>query len=128
MIKQNRSIVFGYMFAVIKRKNCHPFIINGIEDHVRILTHLHPSVSLSSLVKDIKLSSHAFIKRNGFFPDFKCWGKGYAAFTYSQEAKSNLIRYIENQEIHHHGISYEREYIALLDENNVDYDPKYVFE
>ncbi len=128
MIKQNRSVVFGYMFNVIKRKNCTPFIVNGIEDHLHILTHLHPSVSLASLVKDIKLSSHIFIKRNSFFPEFKCWQKGYGAFTYSKEAKPNLIRYIENQEIHHQGISFEKEYISLLDEQKVAYDFKYVFD
>jgi putative transposase len=33
--------------------------INGVEDHLHILTHIHPTVALSSLIKDIKLASNS---------------------------------------------------------------------
>ncbi len=31
--------------------------INGIENHIHLLINLHPSVRLSDLVRDIKLST-----------------------------------------------------------------------
>jgi hypothetical protein len=80
------------------------------------------------LIKEIKISSHTFIEDTGVFPEFKNWQNGYGAFTYSSEALPNLIRYIENQEIHHHGIPFEEEYISMLEEHNVEYDERYVFE
>jgi putative transposase len=76
------------------------YIINGVEYHIHILFALHPSVSLSSSVMtDIKTASFQLIKETNLFP-FTSWQKGYTAFTYSLEAKDNLIEYIKKQEKH----------------------------
>ena len=53
LIKEGRHLLFKYILGILNHKNCHPFRINGVEDHIHIVTHLHPQVSLSSLVKDI---------------------------------------------------------------------------
>ncbi|PKD43881.1 hypothetical protein CWD77_07680 [Rhodohalobacter barkolensis] len=47
--------------------------MNGTENHIHILIHLHPSVSLANLIKDIKLASSDFIKRENLFPKFTGW-------------------------------------------------------
>jgi REP element-mobilizing transposase RayT len=39
-----------------------------VEDHIHILTHIHPTIALASLVKDIKLASISLIKEEGIFP------------------------------------------------------------
>lgn len=62
LLKDGRDELFKYITGLIKNKNCHLYIINGVEDHIHIVTHLHPTVSLSSLVKDIKLASSIYIK------------------------------------------------------------------
>lgn len=100
--------------------------IGGIEDHVHIITHLHPSVSLANLVKDIKLASSEFIKTNKLFKNFNGWQSGYGAFTYSIEAKENLINYVKNQEQHHKIKSFKDEYLEILKEHGIDYDEKYL--
>lgn len=128
LLKPAREKVFAYMVGILKNKKCYPYIINGVEDHVHILTHIHPTVSLASLVKEIKISSHSFIDEQGFLPGFTNWQNGYGAFTYSKDALPNLIRYIENQETHHHQDSFESEYRRLLDEHGVEYDERYIFE
>ena len=68
--KSNREELFKYIWGVLKNKNCHLYRINGVEDHLHIVTHLHPSVSLASLVKDIKVSSSIYIKENNLFISF----------------------------------------------------------
>ncbi len=128
MLKQTRPQVFAYMGGILKNRKCKPFIINGIEDHVHILTHIHPTVALSTLVKEIKMGSHSFIEKNRLFPDFKNWQNGYGAFTYSSNALPNLMRYIENQELHHRGVQFEEEYVSLLEEQHVEYDAQYLFD
>jgi hypothetical protein len=55
--------------------------INGVEDHLHILTHIHPTVALSSLIKDIKLASNTWIKQENLFPAFKGWQEGYGGST-----------------------------------------------
>jgi putative transposase len=126
LIAGNREELFRYIWGLLQNKNCHLYRINGVEDHIHILTHLHPSVSLASLVKDIKVSSCSFIKEKQLFPGFKGWQEGYGAFTYSVEAKDRLIEYIKRQEEHHRKKSFKEEYIELLQEQQVDFDEKYL--
>ena len=38
-----------------------------------------------------------------------------------------VVRYIRDQERHHRKMSFEQEFIALLERHGVEYDPKYVF-
>lgn len=120
LIKLGRPELFRYIFGILRNKKCHPYRINGVEDHIHILTHLHPSVSLSELVKDIKLASTDHIKTTGLFKNFHGWQGGYGAFTYSIKEKDRLIRYIKNQEEHHRHITFRDEYIELLREHHID--------
>ena len=100
--------------------------IGGVADHIHIITHLHPSIALSDLVKDIKIASSKYIKMQKLFPLFISWQEGYGAFTYSVEAKDNLIGYVKNQESHHRKVDFIDELKELLKEHNVNYDEKYL--
>jgi len=115
-----------YIYGILKSKECHLYRINAESDHLHIVTHLHPSVSLAALVKDIKLASTVFIKNEFLFPGFNGWQDGYGAFTYSISAKDNLIEYVKNQEKHHSVINFRKEFMQLLDEHKIDYDEKYL--
>jgi putative transposase len=126
MIKKDRPQLFQYISGVLKNKNCHLYRINGVEDHLHIITDLHPSVALASLVKDIKLSTTALIKENNILPNFSGWQDGYGAFTYNIDAKHNLIEYVKNQEEHHRIKTYEEEYRELLKEHKIEFDEKYL--
>ena len=126
MVKSGRDDLFRYMAGILQGKNCYPHAINGVENHLHILLYLHPSVALSDLVKTIKLASSKFIKENQIFPKFAGWQRGYGAFTYSQDRKDILIRYIQNQEVHHAKKSFKDEYVGLLVEHDIDFDEKYL--
>ncbi len=127
LIRENRKKLFKYIWGIIKEKNCLLYQINGVDNHIHILLHLHPSVSLASLVKDIKVSSSIWIKEQKLFPDFIGWQRGYGAFTYSPDAKKNLINYIRRQEWHHKKITYREEYLQLLRDFNIEFDERYLF-
>ena len=127
LTKENRRRLFAYMYQTLQNKKCHLYRIGGVEDHLHIVTHLHPSQALAPLVKDLKLSTTEFIKSEQLFPYFRGWQVGYAAFTYAYSAKDDLITYVKNQEEHHQKVSYEDEIKALLKEHGVKYDEKYLF-
>jgi putative transposase len=124
--KEHHDELFKYIWGIIKNKKCYLFRINAVEDHIHILTSLHSAVTLADLVKDIKLGSSSFIKEKGILINFNGWQDGYAAFTYSVDAKDNLIEYIKNQEAHHQKKTFREELIELLIENKIDYHEKYL--
>ena len=126
MLKPNRDQLYKYIWGILQNKRCHLYRINGVEDHLHIVTHLHPSVALAGLIKDMKIASSLFIKEQSLFPDFVSWQEGYGAFTYSIKEKDRLINYVKNQEEHHKKSSYKEEFIALLNEHGVAFDEKYL--
>lgn len=126
LLKQRRKELYKDIWGILKNKKCHVYRINGVEDHLHIITHIHPAVALSSLVKDIKLGSSDYIKKQNLFDGFTGWQEGYAAFTYTIKEKRRLIDYVKNQEEHHRKITYKEELIALLKEHEIEYNEKYL--
>jgi len=126
LLEENLERLFKYITGILKNNDCHLYRIGGVSDHLHIVTHIHPSISLASLVKDIKVSSNIFIKNTNIFPDFSCWQVGYGAFTYSIKSKNRLIEYVKNQKQHHAVKTYKTELIELLNEHGIPWDEKYL--
>jgi REP element-mobilizing transposase RayT len=97
--EDRREHLFRYIWGILNNRESHLYRINGTEDHLHILTSLHPSVSLADLVKDVKTGSSIWIKKEGVFRMFSHWQDGYAAFLdpqvqtcgYSKNAPSGRI-------------------------------------
>ncbi|NOX86760.1 MAG: transposase [Chlorobi bacterium] len=126
MIESGQKMLYKYIWGILKNKNCHLYRIGGVENHIHIVTHIHQSVAIANLIKDIKLASGEYIKNEKIFPDFSGWQDGYGAFTYHISAKNNLIEYVKNQKEHHRKISFREEYISLLKEHQIEFDEKYL--
>lgn len=121
------SNLYNYIGSVIKSLNSQLLQANGMEDHLHLLTDLHPGISLSNFVKEIKVASSLWMKRSGLFPAFYGWQDGYGAFTISEKEKAAVSQYIINQKIHHRKENYESEYKRLLKEYNISFDDRYLF-
>ncbi|WP_425639385.1 IS200/IS605 family transposase [Algoriphagus yeomjeoni] len=126
LIKDHRRRLFAYIHQLLTNKNCHLYRINGVEDHLHILTHIHPTIAIASMVKDIKLASIELIKQEDIFPDFQGWQDGYGVFSETIKAKERLMNYIKNQEEHHRKVTFIEEYKSLLNEYEIKFDPKYL--
>ena len=118
--------LYQYISGVIKHKNCKLYRINGMEDHIHIFSDLHPTVSLSDYIKDIKVASNIWMKASGKFPKFEAWQEGYGAFTYSIREKDMIINYIKNQKEHHKAETFYDEFKRLLIENGIEFDEQYL--
>ena len=126
LVKKDREMLFRYIWGLLNNKKCHLYQIGGVEDHMHIILDVHPVNSISDLIKDIKLASSEFIKSNQLFPHFNGWQTGYAYFTYTNEARGNLIEYVKNQESPHHKKTFKEELIELLQEHGVQFDERYL--
>ncbi len=117
--------LFAYIMGIIKNKNCHLYRINGMEDHIHILSDLHPGIALADYVRDIKTSTSVWLKQQDGFQLFDGWADGYAAMTYSYKEKETLINYVKNQQNHHKNVSFEEELRKLLESQRIQIDDRY---
>jgi REP element-mobilizing transposase RayT len=121
-----RQDLFRYIWGIIKNRKGHLYRINGPEDHVHILTSLHPTVNLADFVKEIKTGAALWIKEKSVFPSFTHWQDGYGAFTHSKLEIDPLIEYIKGQFEHHHRTTFAEEYRKLLVESGIEFDERYM--
>ena len=126
LVANKRDNLFCYTWGILKNKDCHLYRIGGVEDHVHILTSVHPTIALADLVKDIKTSTSSWIKAENVFRDFTHWQDGYGAFTVSHSDKDAVIEYIKGQEEHHKKVSFKDELREFLVKHGVNFDEKYL--
>ncbi len=96
-----------------------------MEDHLHILSDLHPTIALSDYIRDIKTASSIWLKQSGRFPEFKGWADGYAALTYAWRDKQLIVNYIKNQQEHHKKESFEDELRSLLKEHGIEVNEQF---
>ncbi len=95
--------------------------IGGMEDHAHMLIEIPLTMAHSDAIEEIKTASSRWMGR-----DF-AWQRGFGLFGVSASNQDAVIRYIRNQEAHHRKMTYDEEFIALLEKHGVRYDPRYVF-
>jgi putative transposase len=127
LTKNIRYRVFEYMSGIVTNLKHKSIIVNGVSDHVHILLGLHPTVSVSDTVHELKRSSSIFISDEKLCPHRFSWQDGYGGFTYSRSQLNNVYRYIENQETHHRKKTFRDEYLELLKKFEIEYDSRFLF-
>jgi putative transposase len=80
------------------------------------------------LVRDIKSGSSGFINKNKWVKEKFNWQEGFGAFSYSKKDIINVINYILNQEDHHKHKNFKDEYLELLNDFQIEFNEKYLFE
>ncbi|MBL7731341.1 MAG: IS200/IS605 family transposase [Chitinophagaceae bacterium] len=110
----------------IVQQNKHKMLqVNSMPDHIHILIGLHPTQALSALVQNIKTETSKWIKAVSGSP-FE-WQGGFAAFSCSKRHTEQAIRYIINQEAHHHQKTFMDEYRKMLLDSALEFDERYLF-
>lgn len=124
--QEKREDLFRYIWGIVKNKKSHLYRVNGVEDHLHLLTSLHPTICLADFVKAIKVATSIWIKENALFPGFSHWQDGYGAFTHSAHEKDRLLEYIVSQEQHHKEVMFRDEFRKLLMEAGIEFDEQYL--
>src|SRR5258705_10068766 len=123
---RSRPNYFAYVGGLVKELKGKPIIINGMSDHVHMLILLPPNVSLSEAMRFVKANSSRWVKER--FGKKFAWQKGFGAFSVSRSSVDAVVKYIKNQEQHHKGFDLKKEFVSLLDKNDVEYDDRYLWD
>ena len=122
-----KNELYAYIGGIILKYKSKPLAINGMPDHIHIFIGYNPNTLLPDLVEEIKTSSNAFLKQKYKRSIFN-WQRGYGAFSYSRSHIDAVIKYINNQEIHHQTRTFKEEYLKLLNDFEIEYKDNYLFE
>jgi REP element-mobilizing transposase RayT len=119
-----REQLFAYIFGIAKNLHIEILALGGTSNHVHILLAIPAQQTLSEIVRDLKANSSRWMSENG--PRFS-WQEGFGAFSVSPSQLQTVKQYIRNQAEHHKKRNFEQEFLVLLKNSGVDYNPQYVF-
>ena len=123
-----KNDLYKYITGIVQNNGHKMLQINGMPDHIHMLFGFRPVQSLSDLMKQVKQDSTKWIDKHGLVDGGFSWQAGYGAFSYSRSQLPQVIKYIQNQELHHNNKTFQEEYLEFLDKFDVDYDKKYIFK
>jgi REP element-mobilizing transposase RayT len=120
--------LYKYITGIVQNKGQKMLSINGTPNHIHFFIGMKPTCCLSDLVREIKKSSTSFIKEKRFCKYRFTWQEGFGAFSYSHSQLTDVIKYIENQKLHHAKVTFEAEYLSFLKAFEIEFKNEYLFE
>ena len=123
LYKDMRERLLAYLCGTARRMETHAVKAAAVDDHVHLLIEVEATDSASDVVGKLKSNSSRWIRKT--FPrlaDFE-WQSGFAVFSVSESARGDVVGYLENQEVHHHRMPFEKELSVLLEKHGIEFDP-----
>ena len=80
------------------------------------------------LLEEVKAHSSKWIKTKDESLKNFYWQDGYGAFSVNSGEIDRVINYIANQHQHHSKKTFQDEYRAILEQYQVEYDERYVWD
>jgi REP element-mobilizing transposase RayT len=126
--KQLQPDLYAYIGGIVRGEGGTLLEIGGMPDHVHLLAKFKPTMSISEMLKHIKGNSSKWMNEEKMQMRKFGWQDGYAAFSVSESQIVAVRRYIQEQEQHHRGQSYQDEFRALLERHGIEYDEQYLWD
>ncbi|HEX6982237.1 MAG TPA: IS200/IS605 family transposase [Balneolaceae bacterium] len=120
--------LYKYITGIVQNRKHKMIAINGMPDHIHAFVGLHPTQSISNLMREVKGDSSSWINNKGFVNEKFRWQEGYGAFSYGRSQINKVYHYVMNQKKHHAKKTFMDEYIELLNKFNVNYDERFIFK
>ena len=117
-----------YITGIVQNHKHKLLAIGTMPDHIHIFIGMRPAQSISSLIQNVKTESSKWIKDQKFCMSPFAWQEGYGAFSYSKSHVPDVIRYIQNQGIHHRKVTFLDEYRSFLKAFEIEYQEQYIFK
>ena len=123
-----RPALHTYLAAVARNAGCECFRVGGVADHVHLAIGLSRTITVAQLVEKLKTPSSMWVKTQSPGLAGFAWQRGYGAFSVGHRELEVLRTYIDGQEEHHRGRTFQEEFRGMLEECGVAFDERYVWE
>lgn len=123
-----RDDLHKYISGIITGKGAKSLAVGGWKDHVHIFFRIPVTTCIADFVGAVKAISSGWINDNKLIKGAFRWQSGYGAFSHSKSQRDTVINYIINQEERHKIKTFKEEYLKMLNDFEIEYDEKYLFE
>lgn len=123
-----RPVLHAYLATLARNAGCDCPRVGGVADHVHLAVRLSRTVAIAALVEELKTSSSKWLKTQS--PELGGFARqrGYGAFSVGPADLDALLAYIDNQEEHHRAKTFQDEYRAFLNQHEITFDERYVWD
>jgi putative transposase len=118
----------AYLARIFNEHDSPAMEVGGTENHVHILCLLSRNHSISEVIKEAKANSSSWAKTLGDRCLKFSWQSGYGVFSIHQSQIEHTRRYIQGQAEHHRRKTFQEEYLAILNEYQISYDERYLWD
>ncbi len=124
--EKHEKELYKYIWGLCKNKNVFLHRIGGTPNHLHLMVNLPSSLALADFVRELKTSTHHWLKANPNFPLFDGWSIGYAGLSCGPNDIDRVITYIKNQKEHHRTVAFIDEIKQLFAEYGIATDEEYI--
>jgi REP element-mobilizing transposase RayT len=118
--------LLAYLDGIVRELGGALRAANARPDHIHLLCSLPPTVAKADALRVVKTNSSRWVHPSRQYPGFD-WQTGYGAFSVSHSLAPAVVRYIHDQEKHHHRVTFQEEFVAFLKKNGIAYDERYIW-
>ncbi len=93
--------LYRSIFSEAEKLGCTVLALNGVSDHVHLLVKMPSTVTMATLMKQVKGVSSNFANDELFADRRFKWQGGYGAFSVSRWDVDKIMGYIRKQKSHH---------------------------
>jgi putative transposase len=115
--------LWALMGDIARENRIKPLAVGGTADHIHLFMSMPTTLSVAETVALFKTESVKWVRETCPAYTSFAWQEGDASFSVSPSEIPKLSRYINEQEKFHRKKTFKQEYIALLEENGIEYDP-----
>ncbi len=121
-----RNRLHAYLGGIVRSIGGMALEVGGPQDHVHMLVSLAATHTIAAVLKSVKSSSSQWVHRDVGCRQFG-WQEGYGAFSVSRSQVDAARRYIRNQVEHHRHLTFQEEYVNMLQEEGIEFDSRYLW-
>jgi putative transposase len=123
-----RPRLFAYLATLVRDQGCECPRAGGVADHVHLAVRLSRTISVATLVEDVKIASSKWIKAQAPELSNFAWQPGYGVFSVGPSDLKALLNYIDKQEEHHLTKTFEEEFRMFLAKYDIAFDEQYLWK
>jgi putative transposase len=119
IISPRKDRVFRILSELVTEQQGRVLEVGGMPDHIHLLAEIPRTAAVADFIQTVKNTSSRRLSQDDGLSSPFAWQRGYGAFSVSRSQVSVVAQYIQRQEEHHRGMSFDDELRKLLAEHGL---------